>query len=135
MQVLYAVMGYSNPCNYQQRDPSQTTVSVFKKLHSSQESLSPGHGGLVSAAGGNAHTGPPTEAPSRRGEKKKKKNLPFQARLSFKPALPQLYVYAKSTTERGEKGEWEPASAERGGGGENRKRGEQRKRGKQREGE
>lgn len=89
---------------------------------------------MVSAAGGNAHTGPPTEAPSRR---KKKKSLSFQARLSLKPALPQLFAYAKSTTEskRGEKREWEPASAERRGGGENRKRGEQRKGGKQREGE
>lgn len=36
---------------------------------------------------------------------------------------------------RGEKGEWEPASAERGGGGEDRKGGEQRRGGKQREGE
>lgn len=35
-----------------------------KSFHSSQESLSPEHRGLVSAAGGNAHTGPPTEAPS-----------------------------------------------------------------------
>lgn len=37
--------------------------------------------------------------------------------------------------ERGGKGEWEPASAERGGGGEDRKGGEQRKGGKLREGE
>lgn len=35
-----------------------------KSFHSSQESLSPEHRGSVSAAGGNAHTGPPTEAPS-----------------------------------------------------------------------
>lgn len=54
--------------------------------------------------------------------------------LSLKQALPQLHAYAKSTTER-TRGEWEPASTERGGGGENRKRGEKRKRGKQREAE
>lgn len=81
-----------------------------KSFHSSQESLSPEHKGLVSAAGGNAHTGPPTEAPSGGGG---------GWWLLLKPALPRLCAYTKSTTQR-IRGERESGN-QQGGGGENRK--------------
>ena len=42
--------------------------------------------------------------------------MPFRHAFSLEPALPQLYAYAKSTTEskreRGDTGEWDPARAE-----------------------
>lgn len=83
-----------------------------KSFHSSQESLSPEHKGLVSAAGGNAHTGPPTEAPSGGGGG-------GGGWLSLKPALPRLCAYTKSTARR-IRGERESGN-QQGGGGENRK--------------
>lgn len=99
----------------------------LKKHQHSQESLSPGHGGLGSAAGRKHTYGTPDG--SSKYEKKRKKICRFWHAFSLKPALPQLYAYAKSTTEskkEGEKGEWEPASAQRGGGGEDRKGAEER---------
>lgn len=135
MQVFYSdLIGYSNPWTCWQSDPSRSILSVFKKPHSSRESFSPGHGGARSLQlGGNAHAGPPTEAPSGRERRRKKKNLSFQARLFFKasPAAWALCIPPNPrlrARERGGKGEWEPGSAERGGGGgEDRKGGEQRK--------
>lgn len=92
-----------------------------KSFHSSQESLSPEHRGSVSAAGGNAHTGPPTEAPSGGGGG----GVGGVGGGSLKPALPRLCAYTKSTSERmrGER-EWEPAR--RGWGEQEKRRAEER---------
>lgn len=86
-------------------------------------------GGLVLQLGGNAHTGPPTEAPSMR--KKERKICRFWHAFSLKPALPQLHAYAKSTTEskkEGEKGRvgTSERSEGRGWGGQERRRAEER---------
>lgn len=60
------------------------------------------------------------------GKRKKKKICRFRHAFSPKPALPQLCVYAKSTTEskRRGKGEWERERelGEEGVGGQERRR-------------
>lgn len=98
-----------------------------KSFHSSQESLSPEHKGLVSAAGGNAHTGPPTEAPSGGGGVGG-----GVVALSKACSASALRVHQIHSPEnKGREREWEPA---RRGWGE-QERGEWRKGGKQKEAE
>ena len=98
-------MGYANPWTYWQSDPSQSILSVFKKLQSSQESLGPGHGGLGLCSWEETHIRDPRRklqvggGGGRKKKKKTEKSAVSGTPFSLKPALPRLYAYAKSTTE------------------------------------
>lgn len=105
--VLYHIMGYNlHLClwSYWQNHSTQTILSVFKKLQSSQGSYSPGHGGLrILQLGGNAHTGPPTEAPLKTGHFRNAFSL-WRFQLSCHSSVLQLTPRLGNRKEREQRG-------------------------------